>query len=103
MTFYELGTRTRPLDQYATTFQLWVAVVNGRRPTGPDGMVHLSSAERGDIRIVWPLLDHMWAHEPTSRPSALDVFEELRGRNRLGVRMPPARIHPMYAAYNRLP
>jgi serine/threonine protein kinase len=103
MTSYELGAGTRPLDQYENPHRLWKAVLKGERPTGPDGMVHLSNAEKEDIRIVWPLLELMWAHEPTSRPSAVDVFEELRGRNRFGVRMPPAHIHPMYAAYNRLP
>ncbi|KAF9518121.1 hypothetical protein BS47DRAFT_376919 [Hydnum rufescens UP504] len=102
MTIYELGTRTRPLDQY-TRFQVQRAVEEGKRPAGPDTMKNLSDTERRDIRTVWPLLERMWAQEPASRPSAVDTFEELRGRNNFGVKMPLTHIHPMYAAYNENP
>lgn len=74
MTYHELGTGSRPLDQYKSDYSLWTAVRKGVLPKRPFIIPGLLYA---DTSLLWSIMQRMWSG-PDKRPAVRDVLEQLR-------------------------
>jgi len=66
MTIYALGTLSQPSAGLPSDFDVARAVQRRRRPSKPDS---LGGLRADDTKLLWPLLEKMWHHDPKQRPT----------------------------------
>lgn len=69
MTFLALGTRSPPFEEYPRELEAMHAARQGIRPARPQSLPFPDEYVDG----LWSLMEEMWVHEPTDRPSAQQV------------------------------
>jgi hypothetical protein len=74
MTFFALSTLCYPFADMPNAFKAMIAAQHGERPRKPDSLGGLSP---DDANSLWSLLEIMWHHRPTHRPSARSVEDQL--------------------------
>src|ERR1700683_1312962 len=75
-----LTTRQMFSDQYpfpeiSSDFQVMFAVKQGRRPSRPS---HELSQTRGLNDEIWHIIEACWSQDPSKRPPASEIVEDLR-------------------------
>jgi len=64
-----------PFPDISGDFQVMFAVKQGRRPSRPSDQL---SQTRGLNDAIWQIIQTCWMHDPSARPSATQVVENLR-------------------------
>jgi hypothetical protein len=65
----------KPFHDIANEYQVIVAIQGGNRPPHP---LHDLSRTRGLNNDVWHLIETCWTAEPSERPTATQIVEQLR-------------------------
>ncbi|KIK65091.1 hypothetical protein GYMLUDRAFT_159913, partial [Collybiopsis luxurians FD-317 M1] len=69
-TMVEIITLKLPFHDQKTDYAVLACIVSGKRPARPENVWCTD--------VIWHLITRCWAQEPTDRPSAQEVYEELK-------------------------
>jgi len=72
---YEMFSDQYPFPDISVDFQVMFAVKQGKRPSRPS---HEISRIRGLNDNIWHIIEACWTQDPSARPSATKVVEDLR-------------------------
>jgi hypothetical protein len=70
--FFQIFTGEIPFHDVLNNFAVMFKVTRGERPNRPSGV-----ADRGLNDLMWGLMQDCWEHNPTRRPTALQIVERL--------------------------
>jgi len=72
---YEMFSDRYPFPEISGDFQVMFAVMQGRRPSRPS---HELSQTRGLNDEIWHIIEACWSQDPSKRPPASEIVEDLR-------------------------
>lgn len=75
LVFYTLTTSRRPFDAIQNEYNVAERMRSGQRPSRPESLGQLNREEGGRL---WTLLEEMWAHSQSERPSSGEVVRRLK-------------------------